>query len=110
MEAPVTDTPQRAAVGADAVSPAEAVGTALAALAAGRMVLVTDDADRENEGDLVMAAEFATPEGMAFLVRHTPGIVCAPMSGARADELRLPPMVVENTDAHGTAFTVSVDL
>src|SRR4051794_26252178 len=91
-------------------SPAEAVGAALAALAAGRMVLVTDDADRENEGDLIIAAEFVTEAQMAFLVRHSTGIVCTPMSASRADELRLPPMVVENTDAHGTAFTVSVDL
>ena len=91
-------------------SPAEAVGTALAALAAGRMVLVTDDADRENEGDLVTAAEFVTPAQMAFLVRHSTGIVCAPMPAARVDELQLPQMVTDNTDAHGTAFTVSVDL
>jgi 3,4-dihydroxy 2-butanone 4-phosphate synthase / GTP cyclohydrolase II len=91
-------------------SPAETVGAALAALAAGRMVLVTDDADREDEGDLVMAAEFVTEAQMAFLVRHTTGIVCTPMPASRADDLRLPPMVAENTDAHGTAFTVSVDL
>ncbi|MGR7025756.1 bifunctional 3,4-dihydroxy-2-butanone-4-phosphate synthase/GTP cyclohydrolase II [Geodermatophilus sp. URMC 62] len=91
-------------------SPAEAVGTALAALAAGRMVLVTDDDDRENEGDLVMAAEFVTREQMAFIVRHSTGIVCTPMPASRADDLRLPPMVAENTDAHGTAFTVSVDV
>ncbi len=91
-------------------TPAEAVGTALAALAAGRMVLVTDDADRENEGDLVLAAEFATEVQLAFLVRHCTGIVCTPMPAGRADDLRLPPMVADNTDAHGTAFTVSVDL
>ncbi|WP_033291807.1 bifunctional 3,4-dihydroxy-2-butanone-4-phosphate synthase/GTP cyclohydrolase II [Amycolatopsis jejuensis] len=92
------------------VLPAEAVGTAVAALAAGRMIVVTDDADRENEGDLVVAAELVTETQMAFLVRHTTGIVCAPMSAERADDLRLPPMVADNTDAHGTAFTVSVDL
>lgn len=91
-------------------TPAEAVQHALAALAAGGMIVVTDDADRENEGDLVAAAELVTTEQMAFLVRHSTGIVCAPMSAARADELRLPPMVIDNTDAHGTAFTVSVDL
>ena len=91
-------------------APAEAVSTALAALAAGRMVLVTDDADREDEGDLVMAAEFVTEAQMAFLVRHTTGIVCTPMPAARADDLRLPAMVADNTDAHGTAFTHSVDL
>jgi 3,4-dihydroxy 2-butanone 4-phosphate synthase / GTP cyclohydrolase II len=89
--------------------PAEAVHTALAALAAGRMIVVTDHADRENEGDLVVAAEFVTEQQMAFLVRHTTGIVCAPMSAQRCEALRLPQMVADNTDAHGTAFTVSVD-
>lgn len=91
-------------------SAAEQVRSAVAALAAGDMVLVIDDADRENEGDLVVAAELVTTEQMAFLVRHSTGIVCAPIPAVRADELRLPPMVAENTDPHGTAFTVSVDL
>jgi 3,4-dihydroxy 2-butanone 4-phosphate synthase/GTP cyclohydrolase II len=90
-------------------SPAEAVQHAVAALAAGRMVIVVDDADREDEGDLVVAAELVTEEQMAFLVRHTTGIVCAPMSAARAQELQLPQMVETNTDGHGTAFTVTVD-
>jgi 3,4-dihydroxy 2-butanone 4-phosphate synthase/GTP cyclohydrolase II len=90
-------------------SPAEAVGRAVARLAAGGLVVVADDADRENEGDLVVAAEFVTEEHMAFLVRHTTGIICAPMPAERCDELGLPPMVVDNTDAHGTAFTVTVD-
>ncbi len=88
---------------------AEAVQHATAALASGRMIVVTDDEDRENEGDLVMSAELATDEQLAFLVRHTTGIVCVPMPGERCDELRLPQMVNENTDAHATAFTVSVD-
>ena len=73
------------------------------------MVVVVDDPDRENEGDLIVAAERITAAQMAFLVRHTTGIVCAPMPAERADELRLPLMVTDNTDAHGTAFTVSVD-
>jgi 3,4-dihydroxy 2-butanone 4-phosphate synthase/GTP cyclohydrolase II len=90
-------------------SPAEAVQRAVAALAAGRMVIVVDDADREDEGDLVVAAELVTEEQMAFLVRHTTGIVCAPMSAARAQELQLPQMVETNTDGHSTAFTVTVD-
>jgi 3,4-dihydroxy 2-butanone 4-phosphate synthase/GTP cyclohydrolase II len=90
-------------------SPAEAVQTAVAALAAGRMVIVVDDADREDEGDLVVAAELVTTEQMAFLVRHTTGIVCAPMPADRATALQLPQMVTDNTDAHGTAFTVTVD-
>lgn len=92
------------------VTPTGAVKAAMAALAAGRMIVVTDDVDRENEGDLIVAAEHVTAEQMAFLVRHTTGIVCVPMPSARADELQLPPMVVENTDNHDTAFTVSVDV
>jgi 3,4-dihydroxy 2-butanone 4-phosphate synthase / GTP cyclohydrolase II len=82
---------------------------ALAALAAGGMVVVVDDADREDEGDLVLAAETATTEQLAFLVRHGTGLVCVPMEGARLDELALPAMVDANTDRHRTAFTVSVD-
>ena len=91
-------------------TPAEAVQRALAALAAGRMIVVVDDADREDEGDLVMAAEFVTAEQMAFLVRNTTGIVCVPMPSARADALQLPSMVADNTDPHATAFTISVDV
>jgi 3,4-dihydroxy 2-butanone 4-phosphate synthase/GTP cyclohydrolase II len=86
-----------------------AVQQAVAALAAGRMVIVTDDADREDEGDLVLPAATAAAEQVAFVVRHTTGIVCAPMPPARVDALHLPQMVTDNTDAHGTAFTVSVD-
>ncbi len=85
------------------------VERAITALAEGGMVVVVDDHDRENEGDLVSAAELITVEQMAFLVRHSTGIVCAPMSAERAETLRLPQMVVDNTDAHSTAFTVSVD-
>ncbi|MDF3313776.1 3,4-dihydroxy-2-butanone-4-phosphate synthase, partial [Rhodococcus sp. T2V] len=76
-------------------APAEAVQRAVAALVAGRMIIVTDDADRENEGDLVVAAELISDEQMAFVVRHTTGIVCAPMGQTRADELSLPPMVAD---------------
>jgi 3,4-dihydroxy 2-butanone 4-phosphate synthase / GTP cyclohydrolase II len=90
-------------------SPAEAVQHAVAALAAGGMVVVVDDADREDEGDLIVGAELVTDAQIAFMVRHGTGIVCVPMSAERAEELRLPPMVSDNTDAHGTAFTVSVD-
>ena len=90
-------------------TPAAAVQHAVATLAAGGMVVVVDDEDRENEGDLVVAADLVTDAQMAFIVRHTTGIVCAPLSGRRADELRLPQMVAHNTDAHGTAFTVTVD-
>ncbi len=87
----------------------EAVETAVAAIARGEFVLVVDDEDRENEGDLILAAEKATPEKLAFMVRHTSGLICAPLEGSRLDQLALPLMVLENTDAHRTAFTISVD-
>ena len=76
---------------------------------AGRMVVIVDDEDRENEGDLIMAAEHATPEAIAFMIRHTSGILCVPMEEARLASLGLPQMVPNNEDAHLTAFTVSVD-
>ncbi len=85
------------------------IDDAVAAIGRGEMVVVVDDADRENEGDLVMAAEAATPESIAFYVRHTAGVICAPLEGERIDELELPLMVQANTDAHRTAFTVTVD-
>ena len=82
---------------------------AIAAVARGEIVVVVDDEDRENEGDLIMAAEFATPEKIAFFVRHTSGLICAPVSEQRADELDLPLMVSANTEVQRTAFTVTVD-
>lgn len=82
---------------------------ALAALQAGRPVVVLDDKDREAEADLVLAAAFATTERVAFFVRHTSGVICAPMPAAWADRLGLPPMVQDNRDPHQTAYTVSVD-
>ncbi len=78
-------------------------------MAAGKVVVVVDDASRENEGDLVVAAEFATPETIAFFLNHTSGVICMPMVGERLDELDLPPMVIVNTESNRTAFTVSVD-
>ena len=75
----------------------------------GKFVIVIDDQDRENEGDLIMAAEKVTPEAIAFMVRHTTGIICMPMTGERLDELVIPQMVNENTESYRTAFTVSVD-
>jgi len=83
---------------------------AIEAFAKGAMVVVTDDDDRENEGDLIFAASLATPEKMAFTIRHTSGIVCAPISGEEARRLRLNPMVSDNDAPMGTAFTVSVDV
>jgi 3,4-dihydroxy 2-butanone 4-phosphate synthase/GTP cyclohydrolase II len=82
---------------------------AIAAIAAGEVVVVVDDASRENEGDLIVAAEFATAETIAFFLNHTSGVICMPMVGDRLDELELPPMVVDNTESNRTAFTVSVD-
>ena len=82
---------------------------AVAAFARGEIVVVVDDASRENEGDLIIAAEYATPERIAFFLSHTSGVICMPMLGERLDELELPPMVVDNTESNRTAFTVSVD-
>src|SRR5262249_27184400 len=82
----------------------------IAELRAGRMVVVMDDEDRENEGDLIMAAEHATPEAVAFMIRHTSGIICVPMEGGQLTHLELPQMVPVNSESHRTAFTVSVDL
>jgi 3,4-dihydroxy 2-butanone 4-phosphate synthase / GTP cyclohydrolase II len=76
----------------------------------GEIVVVTDDDDRENEGDLVCAASPCTPEKMAFIIRHTCGIVCIPLTEARARALNLTPMVATNDAPLGTAFTVSVDV
>jgi len=85
------------------------IEAAVAAFARGEFVVVVDDADRENEGDLIVAAERVTAEQLGFMVRHTSGLICLPVIGERLDELRLPLMVSENTDARRTAFTVSVD-
>jgi len=85
------------------------VERAIADIAAGRPVVVVDDEDRENEGDLVIAAEKATPEIVAFMMSECRGLICAPMEGEELDRLRLPQMVEENTESMKTAFTVSVD-
>ena len=82
----------------------------IAAISRGELVIMVDDEDRENEGDLIMAAQFATPEKIAFIVRHTSGLIVAPLTGERCDDLRLPLMVDNNTESHRTAFTISVDL
>lgn len=82
---------------------------ALAALKEGKIILVTDDPDRENEGDMICAAEFATQANINFMATYAKGLICTPMSAAVAARLGLPPMVSENTDNHQTAFTVSVD-
>lgn len=85
------------------------VEEALADLKNGKIVLVTDDADRENEGDMICAAEFATQQNINFMATHAKGLICTPMSAEIARKLGFPAMVSENTDNHETAFTVSVD-
>src|SRR5512139_2775842 len=95
---------------ADAGSPSSAfsnVEEILAELRAGRMVIILDDEDRENEGDFIMAAEHATPEAVAFMIRHSSGIICTPMEDEHLARLDLPQMVPNNDEAYRTAFTVS---
>jgi 3,4-dihydroxy 2-butanone 4-phosphate synthase / GTP cyclohydrolase II len=92
--------------------PFDPVEEAIAAVGRGEIVVVADDEDRENEGDLIMAADVTTADKVAFFVRHTSGVICVALEGDRCDQLRLPLMVppVANTEAQGTAFTVTVDL
>jgi 3,4-dihydroxy 2-butanone 4-phosphate synthase/GTP cyclohydrolase II len=82
----------------------------IAAIARGEIVVMVDDEDRENEGDFIMAAEFASAEKLAFIVRYSTGVVCAPLTDERCDELRLPLMVEQNTESQRTAFTDTVDI
>jgi len=89
--------------------PAERVTRALADIAAGRMVILVDDEDRENEGDLVMAAEKVTPEAINFMALHGRGLICLPMTGKLIERLDLPMMVRANASPYGTAFTVSIE-
>src|SRR5262245_65082218 len=86
------------------------VEVAINAFGKGEIVVVTDDDDRENEGDLFVAASHCTPEKMAFIIRNTSGIVCAPLGAEQARRLHLEPMVAENEAPLGTAFTVAVDV
>lgn len=85
------------------------INEAVAAIANGEFVVVVDDEDRENEGDLIIAGDAITPEKMGFMVRYTSGVVCVAAEGTRLDELRLPPMVTHNTESLRTAFTISID-
>lgn len=82
---------------------------ALLLFAQGEFLIVTDSADRENEGDLIISAQKITAAQMAFMIRHTSGIICAPMIDSRCELLSLPPMTAVNQDIHSTAFTVSCD-
>ena len=87
----------------------DTIEAALEAIGRGEMIVVVDDAGRENEGDLILAASKATPEAIAFMIRHTSGILCTPMPRTEAQRLRLDPMVAVNDAPLGTAFTVSID-
>lgn len=89
--------------------PFDTIEDVLADIAAGRLVIVTDDEHRENEGDLIMAAQKAAPEAIALMIRHCSGIICVPAEEAWLRRLALEPMVAQNRDAHRTDFTVSVD-
>ncbi|MGH1502427.1 MAG: bifunctional 3,4-dihydroxy-2-butanone-4-phosphate synthase/GTP cyclohydrolase II [Acidimicrobiales bacterium] len=106
-DSPTTDTEQH-----DEPVRLDSIEDAIAALARGEMIVVADDEDRENEGDIIMAADLATPEAIAFIVRHTSGVICVGMTAERCDELDLPHMVAPdgNDEALGTAFTVTVDV
>ena len=87
----------------------DTIDTALEQLRLGRPVIVADDESRENEGDIILSAELASKEWLAWLVRYSSGFVCAPMTAEIADRLDLPPMVAHNEDVRGTAYTISVD-
>ena len=107
LQAPAATPAAPAAPAAPA--PGGGVAAAAAALAAGQMIIVTDHAARENEGDLVIAAQHATPAAVNFMVSHGRGLVCVPLTAQRAAALDLAPMAARNSALHGTAFTVSVD-
>jgi len=87
----------------------DSIPDALNELKSGRLIVVVDDENRENEGDLVGSAQFATPDAINFMATHARGLICLAMTGDRLDELELPLMVDRNTDANQTAFTVSID-
>ena len=87
----------------------ELVEKAISDISKGKIVIVVDDEDRENEGDLICAAEFATTENIIFMAKYAKGLICMPMSKKIAENLQLTPMVTVNTDNHETAFTVSID-
>lgn len=92
-----------------AASPFDSIESAIQDIADGKIIIVTDDENRENEGDLVMAASKATPEAVNMMIRHARGLICAPTTGAQLRRLGINPMVQENRESHKTAFTVSVD-
>lgn len=87
----------------------DSIPSCISAFASGDFIIVLDSTDRENEGDLIASAQDMTPEKMAFMIRHSSGLICAPLTAHRAEDLDLPPMVVDNADPNRTAYTVSVD-
>jgi 3,4-dihydroxy 2-butanone 4-phosphate synthase / GTP cyclohydrolase II len=95
---------------AETTSALNTIEEAVADIRAGKIIIVVDDEDRENEGDFICAAELVTPEMINFMATHGRGLICTPIEESRADALKLSPMVPANTDLHETAFTVSVDL
>ena len=114
MSAAVRSEPVVAPQAAPVIQAGNATGLntieeAVRAIAAGRPVLAVDNENRENEGDIIFAAQYATPALMGWTIRYSSGVICVPLSGERADALGLPPMVAVNEDAKGTAYTVSCD-
>ncbi|HUA09198.1 MAG TPA: 3,4-dihydroxy-2-butanone-4-phosphate synthase, partial [Candidatus Acidoferrales bacterium] len=101
--------PQLAPMPAVKPTPFDSIEDAIDDIRAGKMVVVLDDEDRENEGDLVMAAQMVTPEAINFMRKEAGGLICVPLLGRRLDELQIPQMVNDNTAVHETAFTVSVE-
>ncbi len=101
--------PLASRLGVASGSTTDSIASAIADIRAGKMVVVLDDEDRENEGDLVMAAQLVTPEAINFMRKEAGGLICVPLTAARLDELQLPQMVNDNTAVHETAFTVSVE-
>src|SRR5512135_131094 len=89
--------------------PLSKIEEAIADIRDGRMVVLVDEEDRENEGDLVLAAEFVTPEAINFMARHARGLICLTMTREMCERLHLPPMATRNGSPHGTAFTVSIE-
>ena len=89
--------------------PLSKIEEAIADIRDGKMVVLVDDEDRENEGDLTLAAEFVTPEAINFMARHGRGLICLSITEEKAQALQLPPMVHDNSSAFGTAFTVSIE-
>ncbi|SEB08002.1 3,4-dihydroxy-2-butanone-4-phosphate synthase [Variovorax sp. YR216] len=106
METGCVSRPRREGASSDTF---DSVDSAIAAIGRGEFVVVVDDESRENEGDLIVAADAITPEGIGFMLRHTSGLICVSISGDVADRLQLPPMVAQNSESFQTAFTVSVD-